>query len=368
MNNNYLGGEMKNNIPRIIFSFCLSICFIVPSSQMVYAAPGDTVLISVSSDGTQGSGGSYPTISADGRFIAFSSGSNTLILGDTNNAGDIFLRDTYLGTTIRISTTSNEVEANGSSGNPSISADGTYVAFLSDATNLVAGDTNYSDIFVKNTQTGAIIRASVSVNETQANNHSWNPAISADGRFVAFISDATNLVVGDINNKRDIFVRDLQINTTTRVSVASDGTEANDHSYDAISYPPSISENGRYVAFASNASNLVPNDTNGVRDIFVHDTLNQRTKRISIASDGTEANSVSSYPFISANGRYVGFSSGATTLTNGDTNGYGDVFIHDLLTGITELVSVSSDETQGVSGNSHNPTISKDGRYIAFVS
>jgi Tol biopolymer transport system component len=163
---------------------------------------------------------------------------------------------------------------------------------------------------------------SVASDGTQGNGDSVSPSISADGRYVAFMSYAYNLVPGDTNGKADVFVHDRLTGQTTRVSVASDGTQGNDGSGGA-----SISANGRYVAFVSGASNLVPGDTNGKADVFVHDRLTGQTTRVSVASDGTEGNSDSIYPSISADGRYVAFQSWASNLIPRDTNGAWDVFV-----------------------------------------
>ena len=188
---------------------------------------------------------------------------------------------------------------------------------------------------------------------------SGRPAISADGRFVAFSSDASNLVAGDTNGRGDIFVRDRLTGTTERLSLASDGTQANRLT--------SISADGRFVTFSSSASNLVAGDTNRQADVFVHDRLTSTTERVSVASDGTQANGDSSFPSISADGRFVTFVSRASTLVAGDTNSRDDVFVHDRQTGTTERVSVASDGTQG-NRNSRFSSISADGRFVKFDS
>jgi Tol biopolymer transport system component len=208
------------------------------------------------------------------------------VSGDTNGVDDIFVKDLQTGTTKLISVASDGTQGNSYSDNPSISADGRYVAFDSLAHNLVSGDTNdRGDIFVKDLQTGTTKRISVASDGTQGNNYSGNASISADGHYVAFESEATNLVSGDTNRARDIFVKDLQTGTTKRISVASDGTQGNYSFYNA-----SISADGRYVAFESGASNLVSGDTNGVYDIFVKDLQTGTTQRISVASDGSQGN------------------------------------------------------------------------------
>ncbi len=327
---------------------------------------GTTTRVSVASDGTQSNGSSYYTsISADGRYVAFTSMASNLVNGDTNNKTDAFVHDRQTGETTRVSVASDGTQGNSSSDFvPSISADGRYVAFYSPASNLVSGDTNGTyDTFVHDRQTSITTRVSVASDGTQGNNGSYGPSISVDGRYVAFYSSASNLVSGDTNGANDIFVHDLQTGTTIRVSVASDGTQGNSGSY----FEPSISSDGRYVAFDSIASNLVSGDTNGNQDTFVHDLQTGTTIRVSVASDGTQANYGSEFPSISIDGRYVTFESSANNLVSGDTNGFWDVFVHDLQTSITTRVSVASDETQGNNGSFH-PAISADGRYVVFQS
>jgi hypothetical protein len=267
----------------------------------------------------------------------------------------------------RVSVDSSGAEANGGSTKPAVSDDGRYVAFQSSASNLVSEDTNnVDDIFVHDRQTGATTRVSVRSNGAQANDGASSPAISGDGLFVAFYSEASNLLNGDTNGFADIFVHDRQTGQTTRVSVDSIGNEANappPHDYAVVS----ISGDGRFVAFYSDASNLVGGDTNNETDIFVHDRQTGRTIRASIASDGTEANAGSGYPNLSGDGRYVTFSSGATNLVAGDTNGKTDVFVRDLQAGTTTRVSVNSRGEQADIGG-HDSDISGDGRFIVFLS
>jgi Tol biopolymer transport system component len=286
--------------------------------------------------GTLGNGNSYyPSISADGRYVAFESDATNLVTGDTNSAGDIFMRDRRNGTTTRISQSYAGGQGNGNSHNPSVSSDGRFVAFESDATNFVAGDTNGKhDIFVRDRQKGITTLVSKSSAGVVGNGDSAHPSISADGRYVAYDSQATNLVAGDVNGKDDIFVRDRQKGTTTRVSKSSAGVAGNEGS----DYP-SISADGRYVAFMSYSSNLVAGDTNGAYDIFVRDRQEGTTTRVSKSSAGMGGNSDSTYPSLSAGGRYVAFESDATNLVTGDTNGYRDIFVRDRQTGTTGLVS-----------------------------
>ncbi|MFN5855906.1 MAG: DUF4347 domain-containing protein, partial [Pseudanabaenaceae cyanobacterium] len=289
---------------------------------------GDTQRVSVATGGIQATGGSgiNPSISSDGRYVAFSSNATNLVTGDTNAVPDIFVHDRQTNTTQLVSVATNGTQANNASSTPSISSDGRYVVFASDTTNLVAGDTNgLLDIFVYDRQTNTTQRVSVDSSGNQANNYSYTSSISSDGRYVAFESYADNLVAGDTNNTGDIFVYDRQTNTTQRVSVDSSGTQAGSSSYN-----PSISSDGRYVAFASDATNLVEGDTNGLTDIFVYDRQTNTTQRVSVDSSGNQAiaNFGGSYtPSISSDGRYVAFASDATNLVEGDTNGLRDIFV-----------------------------------------
>ncbi len=324
-----------------------------------------TTRVSVDSSGNQGNNYSAaPSISADGRYVAFASDASNLVPDDTNRASDIFVRDLQTGTTRRVSLDSSGIQGNGQSFNASITADGRYVAFESSASNLVSGDTNgETDIFVRDLQTNTTRRVSLDSSGIQSNDFSDLAEISADGRYVAFESQASNLVSGDTNGETDIFVRDLQTNTTTGVSVDSSGIPGNN-----VSGEPSISADGRFVGFLSYASNLVPDDTNYTGDIFVRDLQLGTTRRVSVDSSGNQGNNYSgAYLSISADGRYVAFSSTASNLVPGDTNGREDVFVRDLQTNTTRRVSLDSSGNQG-NNYSASPSISADGRYVAFLS
>ena len=275
--------------------------------------------------------------------------------------GPVYAQDT----TTRVSLGLGAGQANGPSGAPDISADGRHVAFVSGATSLVPADTNtLEDIFVHDRALRTTVRASVRTDGTQATGgDSFQPSISGNGRFVAFASSATNLVANDTNGRGDIFVRDLQTRTTTRVSVSSSGTQAS-----ANSFTPSISADGRYVAFASNASNLVSGDTNSASDVFLHDRENGTTVRVSVATGGGQAlGGGSERPSVSIEGAVVSFHSDATNLVPGDTNTKSDVFVRDLAAGTTTRISVGPG---GVQANnlSVNPSVSFSGRFITFVS
>jgi Tol biopolymer transport system component len=321
--------------------------------------------VSVDSAGNQGNSFSgNHSISADGRFVAFSSGASNLVPGDNNNTGDIFVRDRLTNTTTLVSVDSAGNQANSDSYNPSISADGRFVAFESDASNIVPGNTNSSrDIFVRDRLTNTTTRVSVDSAGNQANNSSRDPSISADGRFVAFVSFASNLVPGDTNRDFDIFVRDTLTNTTTGVSVDSAVNQGNTYSYS-----PSISADGRFVAFISNIYNpfnIRVADGKEDTEIFVRDTLTNTTTRVLVDSAGNQGNGSSGTPSISADGRFVAFESDVSNIVPGDTNRRSDIFVRDTLTNTTTRVSVDSAGNQRNSG-SYSPSISADGRFVTF--
>jgi Tol biopolymer transport system component len=202
------------------------------------------------------------------------------VAGDTNNTVDVFVRDRVAQVTRRVSVGPGGQQPNDSSVEPAISAHGRFVAFISFASNLVAGDTNQSpDVFVQDRRTQVTRRVSVGPGGQQANGFSSQPAISAGGRYVAFTSDASNLVAGDTNQSPDVFVRDRRTQVTRRVSVGPGSQQANSQSFD-----PAISAHGLLVAFASAASNLVAGDANNTVDVFVRDRVAQVTQRVSVGS------------------------------------------------------------------------------------
>jgi Tol biopolymer transport system component len=329
---------------------------------------GTTTRVSVDLAGTEGDHDSDdPSISADGRYVAFESQADNLIVGDTNffPFSDLLLHDQQTGTTTLVSVDWTGAQGDGPSSSPSVSGDGRYVAFQSEA-DLVFGDISLYDIFVRDLVAGTTTLVSVDSTGIKGNNDSYAPSISTDGRYVAFESIATDLVAGDSNGKGDIFVHDLQTGTTTRVSVGLAGAEGNGDSSSC-----SISSDGRYVAFVSDADNLlgVGNDNNGFFDVFVHDLQTGTTTRVSVNSAGTEGNDTSSDPSISSDGRYVAFVSDADNLlgVGNDNNFSADVFVHDLQTGTTTRVSVNSAGTEG-NDTSSDPSISANGKYVAFES
>lgn len=323
---------------------------------------------------------SSPSISGDGWFVAFCSQLN-LAPDDHNSCVDVFVHDLRTGVTTLESKSSAGQSGNGDSGTdwygirmvaPSLSADGRYVAFQSEASNLVPDDTHgYSDVFVRDRIAGTTSRVSVSPSGAQGDDESRVPVLSADGRFVAFQSFASNLAGPDSNSFYDVFRHDRRTGQTIKVSVAPDGSEGIGDSGGDEPIPVNgvaISADGRWVAFQSIAQNLVPG---GISMYFGHvylrDCLNQRTFLVSTSASGIEANHFCRRPSISGDGRYVAFESAASNLVPGDTNQGRDVFVKDMLTGAVHRASVSSAGTEGDS-ESWLASLTPDGRYVGFFS
>ena len=350
---------------------------------------GTTALVSVTLAGDTGTfQGSYsPVLSADGRYVAFTSDNGNLVPNDTNTLPDVFRRDMQTGTTALVS-----MNLSGNPGGlstfdtpaPALSSDGRYVAFVSDKPGFVANDTNgKSDVFRRDMDASTTALASVNTAGTNtANNESLRPAISADGRVVAFVSLATDLVSNDANIYYDVFAHDFAAGTTRLVSVNSaNTTSGNGMSGGMISLlngarllrTPVVSADGRYVLFASQAFDLVAGDANGVADIFRRDLLTNHTELISRNGSGdaggnASANAISGSALMSADGRYVVFGSSAGDLVPNDANGKSDVFRRDILTGATVLVSVNSAGTSSGNATAFLSTMTPDGRYVAFTS
>jgi hypothetical protein len=356
----------------------LKVCVLFVTAAVVAETSwGQTVTrVSVASSGSEADLGSLIlSISAAGRHVAFGSEATNLVAGDSNGVWDVFVHDRLQRSTARVSVDSSGQQANGlSQVYNSISAEGRFVAYASFATNLVAGDSNgVLDVFVHDRdadgngifdEAGGVATERVSRSTTgqQGDGDSWVPALSGNGRFVAFQSSATNLVPGDSNGLSDIFVHDRLLQTTRRVSVSSTGVEANQASFIAA-----LSEDGTVVSYLSYATNLVANDSNGHGDIFVHHLAGGVTERVSVDSAGVEANGASSYPSLSANGQLVAFESFASNLVANDQNPRWDIFVHDRSTGTTSLVSKSS---SGVAANDsvHSASLSADGRWVSYAS
>jgi len=349
-------------------------CAVVMSAlylHPVHAASDDpttTRRISVGSSGAEASGeSSYPVLSADGRFVAFASAAANLVAADTNEAGDVFVKDSTSGTLICASVSIAGAPGAGGSFAPSISSDGQRVVFVSEAPDLVAGDTNgVADVFMRNLVAGVTTRISVSASGEEADGTSSAPRMSADGRYVAFASQATNLVAGDTNDESDVYVRDLQSNTLERISQSATGGPTNGPSEGAA-----ISADGRFVAFSSSALNLIAGETGEgavqVWDVYLRDRANGTTVRVSTSASSGKGNGHSFVPVISADGRYVAFTSEASNLVSSDLNQLADVFVRDLVSGTTVRVSAGLGGSEAA-GASIRPSISADGRYVVFES
>ncbi len=338
------------------------------------AGSGGTTLISKSSAGAKGDGPSvFPSVSEDGRYVAFRSESRNLHPDDTDGRKDIYVRDRVENTTILVSRASGAAgeKGNHSSFNPRISADGRRVVFRSNSDNLVPEDPgNASDLYVRNLNTHktTLISRASGASGAKADGESFNPSISADGRVIAFRSEATNLDPGDTDTTPDIYVRDLNDNTTKLISRASGtaGAKGNDES----SFPV-IAGDASVVAFRSEATNLHPDDTKDDRDIYARELASEKTIIVSRAkgANGKVANADSTFAAVSETGRYIAFDSLADNLTPDDKDISADVLLRDLAKNKTTLISRAG----GFAGPKQNegasePSISANGRYVAYHS
>ena len=325
--------------------------------------PGVTERVSVSSVGEEANAASgISAISADGRFVAFGSEATNLIPGGNLPFG-IFVHDRQTGSTEIVSVSSRGRQGEGLSSSPDISADGRFVAFDSDAENLARDRNNITDVFRHDRETGETVLVSVSSDEQQGDSSSHAPAISGDGRFIVFHANSS-LAPEDTNETTDVYLRDVQAGTTTLLSIGFDGSAGN-----GASFIQEISSDGRFVVFVSSATNLIANDPDGGEEnVYVRDLVAETTELISVGSDGTVADvGFFDVPSISADGRYVAFST-ATSLVPEDTRPFSlDIYLRDRVMGTTELISVNSDELPG-NGRSEGPSVSADGRFVAFQS
>jgi Tol biopolymer transport system component len=317
-----------------------------------------TGVVRSASRGGDGPSFDPPALSADGRFVAFVSSATNLVAGDTNGVDDVFVTDIRTGSVERVS------GGNGPAfGSPAISADGRYVAFRSEASTLVPGDTNgVADVFVTDRVSGSVTRISTSASGAQGDklvHHGL--AMSADGRLVVFPSAATNLVPDDTNGSVDMFVKDVVSGAVERVNVSATGAQTS--SYTLM---PAITPDGSRVLFVAWGDTLVPGDTEDTPDIFMKDLRTKAITRVNTRPDGTVSDAQPYQPSVSADGRYVVFSSLASNLVRRDTNNVDDVFLKDMASGSVTRLS----ERFGKQGNNFSvaPTISADGRRVVFAT
>lgn len=395
---------------RIISGFLLVVSMASTNGSLPAHAAGVVTRVSVDTNEMQANAISYVgDISADGRFVAFDSEATNLVPNDTNGVGDVFLRDLHLGTTVPVSVTVTGEQTNGGGGAPSISADGRFVAFETGSTNFIPGDTNgFGDIYLKDMLTGAVTRVSVPSTGGEPNNESMTASISGDGRYVVFDSDADNLVPNDTNGAGDIFVRDLQLGTTTGVtipgnfggfdgSISLDGhfvvfssrssnlvpddtndamdifvysiqtgqivrasVNSNSLQGDHASIEPSISGDGRYVTFSTASNDFTTIETYGYSHLYVRD-MQAGITTLASYQNGYAMIGESDSSEISANGRYIIFSFD----DKGDGMPDRWLYIHDRVANTTTMaVSRTSDYF----GSAALPTISADGTLFTFIS
>ncbi len=286
-----------------------------------------------------------PALALDGGVIAFYAWTNNLVPGDTNAVQDAFVYDHATASVARVSVGPDGAQANGRSGDarglahPALSGDGQQVAFASEASNLVPGDANHAaDVFLHDRATGTTTRISQGADGDDANGPSTSPALSLDGNLVAFQSAATNLdpTQPALPAAGQIYLHDRAAGLTVLVSRGPDGRPG-----DGDSSLPALSGDGRYLVYVSAATNLVVGDTNGVDDVFLYDRVTGATRRVSVASTGTQANRASTWPTIALDGRVLAFVSAATNLVTGDGNAAADLFVHDQWARHTSRVSVA---------------------------
>lgn len=347
--------------------------------SVAVAAGPSTSRVSVTSGGGEvNADNEFAQMSSDGRFVVFES-NGRFTGGDAGNDSDVFIHDRNSGRTTRVSVKANGKEVPGAdSVEASISANGRYVAFASDGRFVKKDRNNYADVYVKDLRTGKLTLASLDTQNQQVDANATEPALSADGRHVAFLTDGA-FDPNDTNGYRDAYVRDLDTGKTEWASLSSSGTQGDSDVTDNIS----ISRDGRYVAFDSPDQHMTADSDYGNAvdwDVFVRDLKQNTTIRASLGGSGQEVSSAHNQdnvdPVISADGRHVAFyADGAGIYLASDANDDYDVYVKNLATGKLTLASTKSDGDQVMAlggandalGASERPlAISADGRVVAF--
>ncbi len=355
----------QQGLIALVILVLMSLSISVGSVQAACTTGPGIERVSISAYGTQANGpsGTFPpAISNDGRYVAFVSAATNLVDADTNGVDDVFVRDRFLCTTLLVSRANSAEQGNQNSNAPSMSSDGRYIAFVSSSNNLVVGESTdfYDRVFMHDLQTGETTLVSVASDGTEANGSSGYPSVSGDGRYVAFVSYATNLVSDDTNNTADVFVHDTQTGTTVRASVASDGSQANDG---ANYVAPHLSSNGRYVVFTSIATNLVSSAPGAGDQVYKHDLQTGKTTEESLSSNGVPGNDDSFAPFVSDDGNQVLFSSYSNNLAGTDEYQFADIYLRDHPSDETTMLPLVPPGTARY-GDLNLDGLSADGRMV----
>jgi uncharacterized repeat protein (TIGR01451 family) len=330
-----------------------------------------TVQATVSTSGGKTDESSYdPSMSADGRYVAYFSYASDLVPNDTNGSDegfrdglDVFLYDTHTRRNRRVSLTADGKQIIGNSVG-SISPDGQYILFVSNGRVVKdsAAEEVRSALYLRDWQSGTVRRVSRAVDGGYPNSAPLEPSISLDNRYIVYSSEATNLVPGDWNRAMDVFLYDRQLGTTRLISRAQSGGQSN-----GLSSQGKIAHDGQTIVFRSFANNLVAGDTNGVADIFVYDMATGKISRVSMAENGAQANGMSRDASVCGNGRFISYTTEANNLTPGDVNNDRDVILYDREKGTNTIVTVNQD---GIYGNklAHRSFVTPDCRMVAFAS
>jgi Tol biopolymer transport system component len=337
-----------------------ALCGMVPNKALSQTNPFCRMTRDcVSTAGVLGNNQSItPELSHDGRWLLFTSSASNLVPNDTNGTSDLFLRDRVAGTTARVNVRSDGAQVSGAVFNPKITPDGRFVTYCTQATVVLPDSNGRIDVFVLDRNTGLVTRESDSFLGSGSNGHSTSTGISADGRYVLFNSDAFNIVPGDVDSTTDVFLRDRQAGTTTCISTAG--------GFPVGGAAAGVSDDGRFCVFSSAAATLVPNDTNLRVDIFLYDRVMQQVTRVSVDSQGQQADDDSRGPLMAPDGNSILFQSRAGNLVAGDVNGTWDMFRRDLTSGVVTRLLIGTTGIEPALGS--DPSLSGDGRFLGLVS